>query len=96
MPNTPSLVREGASAFCCGSQVSAERSERGFKSMLDSVGLAVEVEEEQMDAVTGLSGSGPAYVCMMIEAMADGGVLLGLPALWRSDWQRRRSWGPRR
>lgn len=78
MPNTPSLVRAGASAFCCGSEVSDE-DRHWIQSMLDSVGLAVEVEESQMDAVTGLSGSGPAYVCMVIEAMADGGVQAGLP-----------------
>ncbi len=78
MPNTPSLVREGASGFCCGSEVSGE-DRAWIQSMLDSVGLAVEVEEGQMDAVTGLSGSGPAYVCMVIEAMADGGVQAGLP-----------------
>jgi pyrroline-5-carboxylate reductase len=78
MPNTPSLVREGASAYCCGREVS-EEDKHWIESMLGSVGLAVEVDERQMDAVTGLSGSGPAYVCMMIEAMADGGVLEGLP-----------------
>lgn len=78
MPNTPSLVRQGASAFCCGREVTAQ-DKTWIQLMLDSVGLAVEVEEVQMDAVTGLSGSGPAYVCMMIEAMADGGVLAGLP-----------------
>lgn len=78
MPNTPSLVREGASAFCCGREVS-EEDRLWIQSMLDSVGLAVEVLESQMDAVTGLSGSGPAYVCMIIEALADGGVLEGIP-----------------
>lgn len=78
MPNTPSLVGEGASAFCCGREVSEDDRSR-IQSMLESVGLAVEVDERQMDAVTGLSGSGPAYVCMMIEALADGGVLEGLP-----------------
>lgn len=78
MPNTPSLVRAGASAFCCGEEVTA--SDRAWiDSMLSSVGLSVEVDESQMDAVTGLSGSGPAYVCMMIEALADGGVQEGLP-----------------
>lgn len=78
MPNTPSLVRAGASAFCCDSDVTAE-DKSSIESMLSSVGLAVEVPENQMDAVTGLSGSGPAYVCMMIEALADGGVESGLP-----------------
>jgi len=47
--------------------------------LLSSVGLAFEVTESQMDAVTGLSGSGPAYVCLIAEALADGGVLTGLP-----------------
>jgi pyrroline-5-carboxylate reductase len=78
MPNTPSLVREGASAYCCGNHVTKE-DKTWIQLMLDSVGFAVEVDESQMDAVTGLSGSGPAYVCLMIEAMADGGVLAGLP-----------------
>ena len=78
MPNTPSLVGAGAAAYCVGVGVSAQD-----KSMVDtilgSVGMAIEVAEKQMDAVTGLSGSGPAYVCLIIEALADGGVLAGLP-----------------
>ncbi|MGI9471310.1 MAG: pyrroline-5-carboxylate reductase [Rubripirellula sp.] len=78
MPNTPSLVRQGASAYCGGEQVN-EQDLRWIQSVLESVGMAVEVLESQMDAVTGLSGSGPAYVCMIIEALADGGVLAGLP-----------------
>lgn len=78
MPNTPSLVGAGASAFCCASDVTDE--DRGWiESVLSAVGIAVQVDETQMDAVTGLSGSGPAYVCMMIEALADGGVKAGLP-----------------
>lgn len=78
MPNTPSLVREGASGFCCASAVT--KADRVWvQSLLDCVGLAAEVTESQMDAVTGLSGSGPAYVCLMIEALADGGVQAGLP-----------------
>jgi pyrroline-5-carboxylate reductase len=78
MPNTPSLVGEGASAYCCASDVTAT-DESWIETVLSSVGMAVRVEETQMDAVTGLSGSGPAYVCLMIEALADGGVLAGLP-----------------
>ncbi len=78
MPNTPSLVRAGASGFCCGDE-STPQDRKTIQAMLDSVGLAVEVEENQLEGVTGLSGSGPAYVCMIIEALADGGVLAGLP-----------------
>jgi pyrroline-5-carboxylate reductase len=78
MPNTPCLVGDGACAFCCGRDVN-EEDRLWIQSMLDSVGLAIEVDESQMDAVTGLSGSGPAYVCIIIEALADGGVLEGLP-----------------
>ncbi len=78
MPNTPSLVGQGASAYCCNSEVTAADRE-WIQEALQCVGMAIEIDESQMDAVTGLSGSGPAYVCMMIEAMADGGVLAGLP-----------------
>ena len=78
MPNTPSLVGEGASAFCCAADVTAD-DEAWIETVLQSVGMAVRVDEIQMDVVTGLSGSGPAYVCLVIEALADGGVLAGLP-----------------
>lgn len=78
MPNTPSLVQAGASGYCCGDEVTPLDRD-AIQRMLDSVGLAVEVDESQMAAVTGLSGSGPAYLCMVIEALADGGVLAGLP-----------------
>jgi pyrroline-5-carboxylate reductase len=77
MPNTPCLVGEGASAYCGHDDVT-EADKQAIQSMLQSVGIAVEVSESQMDAVTGLSGSGPAYICLIIEALADGGVLKGL------------------
>ena len=77
MPNTPSLVGAGASAYCGADEVTDDDFAQ-IESMLASVGLAVRVDESQMDAVTGLSGSGPAYVCLIIEALADGGVLAGL------------------
>lgn len=78
MPNTPCLVGRGATAFACGSGTTGEDQQRAL-AMLSATGLAIEVSEKQLDAVTGLSGSGPAYVCVMIEALADGGVLAGLP-----------------
>ncbi|QDV68245.1 Pyrroline-5-carboxylate reductase [Rosistilla carotiformis] len=78
MPNTPSLVGAGASAYCCGDDVSSEDA-AFVDGMLSSVGKAFRVDDKAMDAVTGLSGSGPAFVCMIIEALADGGVLSGLP-----------------
>ncbi len=77
MPNTPCLVGCGATAICRGTHASEEHL-RLAQSLFASVGLSVEVPESLMDAVTGLSGSGPAYVYLMIEALADGGVKEGL------------------
>jgi pyrroline-5-carboxylate reductase len=77
MPNTPCLVAAGASAYCVAPGVTTADKQMTEK-ILGSVGLAIEVAEKQMDAVTGLSGSGPAYVCLIIEALADGGVFAGL------------------
>jgi pyrroline-5-carboxylate reductase len=77
MPNTPALVGEGASALTPGPGVTPEELNR-VRELLASVGSVVVVGEEQMDAVTALSGSGPAYVFAVIEALADGGVKMGL------------------
>ena len=78
MPNTPSVVGQGAAAYCLGSRARAEDA-MVAKAFFSAVGLAIEVPEKLMDAVVGLSGSGPAYIYLVIEAMADGGVLGGIP-----------------
>lgn len=78
MPNTPSQVGSGMSALCRNDQVSDTEFAEVMK-IFESVGKAAEVQESLFDAVTGLSGSGPAYVYLFIEALADGGVLAGLP-----------------
>ncbi|TWU23942.1 Pyrroline-5-carboxylate reductase [Novipirellula galeiformis] len=78
MPNTPCLVGQGACAYCVADEVSSD-DEAQIMTVLSSVGMAFAVSESQMDGVTGLSGSGPAYVCLIIEALADGGVFAGLP-----------------
>jgi pyrroline-5-carboxylate reductase len=78
MPNTPCLVGCGASAYSLGASAGAADGAL-VSRLLSSVGIAVELPESMLDAVTGLSGSGPAYVYQVIEALSDGGVLMGLP-----------------
>ena len=78
MPNVPQSVGEGMAAYALGSHVSDADSET-VRGIWSSVGKAVEVPESLMDAVTGLSGSGPAFAFLMIDALADGGVAAGLP-----------------
>ena len=78
MPNTPSLVDEGATAIC-GGEYAQDRHLNLARHIFQAVGKVEVVEEYLMDAVTGLSGSGPAYVYMFIEALTDAGVKQGLP-----------------
>jgi pyrroline-5-carboxylate reductase len=77
MPNTPALVLEGVTAIARGPELPAEDLETA-QEIFAAVGKAVVLDEEAMDAVTGLSGSGPAYVAIVIESLADGGVKMGL------------------
>jgi pyrroline-5-carboxylate reductase len=78
MPNTPALVLEGASALCAGSHADTDDLAMA-RRIFELVGKAYIVDEKLMDAVTGLSGSGPAYVLTIIEALSDAGVKNGLP-----------------
>jgi pyrroline-5-carboxylate reductase len=78
MPNTPCLIGKGASGYACASGCTTADVTR-VGELLGAVGIAFPLAEPLLDAVTGLSGSGPAYVFLMIEALSDGGVRAGLP-----------------
>ena len=77
MPNTPALVQEGATAIC-GGGYSTKLDIKIAHHIFKAIGQTVNIEEIHMDAVTGLSGSGPAYIFMIIEALSDAGVKVGL------------------
>lgn len=78
MPNTPALVSQGAIAMTVSPET-PEGKAAELEKLLSAAGMVDRLAEEYLDAVTGLSGSGPAFVCLFIEALADGGVLAGLP-----------------
>ncbi|XP_066993279.2 pyrroline-5-carboxylate reductase 3 [Anabrus simplex] len=78
MPNTPALVQSAASVFTCGSAILPDDRSTATK-LLKAVGTCEEVPESYLDPITALSGSGPAYIYVTIEALADGGVKMGLP-----------------
>lgn len=78
MPNTPATVGAGVTAIASGQQAQAHHVEQA-RQIFAAVGEVVEVPESQLDAVTALSGSGPGYVAILIEALTDGGVAAGLP-----------------
>ena len=94
MSNTPVLVDEAMSAISAGSHAAEEHLVR-TEAIFSPVGRTIRVPESQQDAVTALSGSGPAYFFYLVEAMTDAGILLGLPRqvahdLHRADRDRRR------
>lgn len=78
MPNTPAMIGSAMSGFTLNG-LCTEDERTKVTAMLETIGEYIEVPEYQIDAVTGLSGSGPAYIYMVIEALADGGVAAGLP-----------------
>lgn len=78
MPNTPATVGAGITAIAAGQYAQPQHMQQA-RQIFQAVGEVVEVPESSLDAVTGLSGSGPGYVAVMIEALADGGVAAGLP-----------------
>lgn len=78
MPNTAAMVGRSATAYACDDSVSSE-DKSVAEAVFSSIGEVYPVGEKMLDAVTGLSGSGPAYVYLMIEALSDGGVACGLP-----------------
>jgi pyrroline-5-carboxylate reductase len=78
MPNTPCMIREGMTVLSCPANV--EEDEKAFAYwVFSTLGRTRFLDEKHLDAVTGVSGSGPAFACVVLEALADGGVMMGLP-----------------
>lgn len=78
MPNTPAFVEAGITAYCLGKNSTVKSTEIA-KTVFEPLGSLVCVDEKHMDAVTGLSGCGPAYIYMVLESLTDGGIKVGLP-----------------
>src|SRR5690606_15079106 len=78
MPNTPCLIGEGMTVLARGTRVS-EAQLQSAREIFESVGKCIELEDKHMDAVTSLNGSGPAFAYVILESLADGGVMMGLP-----------------
>jgi pyrroline-5-carboxylate reductase len=78
MPNTPSMVAEGITAICAG-KFATQKDVETARKLFDAVGKTVVVDEKYMDAITGLSASGPAFIYIILESLAEGGVKVGLP-----------------
>ncbi len=78
MTNTPCIVRQGMTVICPGSHASEKHLKKATE-IFESVGVCMQLDESHFDAITGLSGSGPAYMYLIMEALADGGVRVGLP-----------------
>jgi pyrroline-5-carboxylate reductase len=78
MPNTPAFVRAAITAVCLGSHAT-ERDRKRAEEVFRPLGVCVQVDEKNMDAVTGLSGCGPAYVYVVLESLTDAGIKVGLP-----------------
>ena len=78
MPNVAALVQASYTAYCCGETVTAKDKEK-VKSLLNRMGICEEVEEKHMDAITALTGSGPGYISIIIEALMYAGLKVGLP-----------------
>ena len=84
MPNAPSQVREGIAEICSGAHAGPEHL-KVAEDVLSHVGRVVTVEEAYMDAVTAVSGSGPAYFALLAESMIDAGIMLGLSRVTSTD-----------
>jgi len=78
MPNVAVLVQEAFTAYCCDEDVTPDDKKK-VKEILDIMGISEDVEEKHMDAITALSGSGPGYICIIMEALMYAGIKVGLP-----------------